>query len=139
MYRRRTTATGARKRKPMTIANPLAPTITSIVDRADVLERVGGDEELLREIIGIFLEEYPSLVAGIRNAVEKQDARALERSAHNLKGCVSNFGAPSATQAALDLELMGRKGEIHRARAVVQILELELIALHSALNDLQAS
>jgi two-component system sensor histidine kinase/response regulator len=122
----------------MTIASPLTASAASIVDRNDVLERVGGDEELLHEIIGIFLEEYPSLIAGIRSAVEKQDARSLERSAHNLKGSVCNFGARSATQAALELELMGRKGETHSAGPVVEALELELISLHNALNDLQA-
>ena len=110
----------------------------SVVDRAAVLDRVGGDEELLQEIIVIFMEEYPALINGIREAVKKQDPAALERSAHNLKGTVSNFGAPSATQAALDLELMGRKGDILRAPALVRVLELELVSLRGALDELQA-
>ena len=122
----------------MTLTHPLAKCEIPVVDRAAVLDRVGGDEELLREIIDIFLEEYPSLVAGIRDAVEKKDAGALERSAHNLKGSVSNFGAESATRAAADLELMGRKGEIQRAPVVVEVLELELVSLHNALNNLQS-
>jgi two-component system sensor histidine kinase/response regulator len=121
----------------MTVANPLAACDTSVVDRAAVLDRVGGDEELLSEIIDIFLEECPSLVAAIRDAVRKQDARALERSAHSLKGSVSNFGAASATQAALDLELMGRRGEVQRAAATVELLELELLSLSAVLRQLQ--
>ena len=114
-------------------------TSSAVVDRAAVLDRVGGDEELLQEIIVIFLEEYPALIDGIRDAVEKHDAGALERSAHNLKGTVSNFGANSATQAAFDLELMGRKGDIQRAPALVRVLELELVSLHGALDQLQAA
>jgi two-component system sensor histidine kinase/response regulator len=111
----------------------------AIIDIDDVLERVGGDQELLREIIGIFLEEYPALFADIGSSVEKCDARALERSAHTLKGSVSNFGARSATQAAHELELMGRCNDFQRAMGTVDMLKGELAALHSALSRLQAN
>lgn len=121
----------------MNLATPSKELETPVVDRAAALDLVGGDEELLREIIGIFFEEYPKLIEGISDAVENQDSRALERFAHNLKGSVSNFGAQSATQAAFDLELMGRKGDIRRAPAVVKVLQSELVSLCSALNDLQ--
>src|SRR5688572_8557274 len=80
----------------------------SMIDVDAVLERVGGDDELLREIIDIFLEEYPGLVADIVSSLQNRDGHALERSAHTLKGSVSNFGARAAARAAHDLELMGR-------------------------------
>ena len=120
----------------MTLTDPFVQSDTSVVDRAVVLERMGGDEELMREIIGIFLEEYPSLLEGIHDAVRKQDGRALECFAHNLKGSVSNFGAPLATQAALELEQMGRKGDIQRAPAAAALLERELSSVRSALQSL---
>jgi two-component system, sensor histidine kinase and response regulator len=78
------------------------------LNRALALERVGGDEELLREIAGLFLEDYPSLITKIEEAVAKQDAHNLERAAHSLKGSVANFGSDAAYQAALDLEQIGR-------------------------------
>ena len=111
----------------------------AIIDLDAVLERVGGDEGLLREIIDIFLEEYPGIFANIGSSVEKRDALALERSAHTLKGSVSNFGARSATQAAHDLELMGRRNDFQTAPGTVEMLKCELAALHSALSSLQAS
>lgn len=111
----------------------------AVIDIDAVLERVGGDQELLREIIGIFLEEYPTLFADIGSSVEKCDGRALEHSAHTLKGSVSNFGARSATQAAHDLELMGRRNDFQLAPGTVEMLKGELAVLHSALSRLQAS
>jgi HPt (histidine-containing phosphotransfer) domain-containing protein len=122
-----------RKRKAMTLAE------TPVIDRGAILERVGGDEVLLREIITIFLDEYPALVADIGSSVERKDARALERSAHALKGSVSNFGARSATQAALDLEIMGRRNDLRRAAAVIETLKSELTSLHSALAHLRTN
>ena len=80
-----------------------------LVDRAAVLDRVGGDEELLREITCIFLTEYPRLIDEIRSAVDSRDAKRLERAAHSLKGSVSNFGAQAATEAAYRLEIIGSK------------------------------
>ncbi len=118
-----------------------APTSSerSIIDLPAVLDRVGGDEELLHEIIEIFFEEYPTLVADISSAIDKHDWRVLERSAHTLKGSVSNFGAQSATQAAHDLELIARRKDLHLASGTIEMLKGELVALHSALMRLQAS
>jgi HPt (histidine-containing phosphotransfer) domain-containing protein len=79
------------------------------------LERLGGDEDLLREIAGLFLEEYPSLLAEIHAAIVAGDARRLERSAHTLKGSVANFGAEMAQQAALRLEQIGRSERLAEA------------------------
>jgi two-component system, sensor histidine kinase and response regulator len=111
----------------------------SMIDIAAVLERVGGDDGLLREIIDIFLEEYPGLIGDIGSSVEQRDGQALERSAHTLKGSVSNFGARAAAQAAHDLEIMGRHSDFDAAPIVVETLKSELTALHSALVRLQAS
>ena len=78
------------------------------LNRALALERVGGDEELLREIAVLFLEDYPSLMSKIQKAIVVNDACGLERAAHSLKGSVANFGSDAAYQAALDLEQIGR-------------------------------
>ena len=112
---------------------------TSILDRDAVLDRVGGDEDLLCEIIGIFFEEYPVLMAGIRGAVAQRNAANLERSAHSLKGSVANFGVRAPTEMAHDLELMGRQGELRGAAPLVSGLDRELAALHRALLSFQRS
>jgi two-component system sensor histidine kinase/response regulator len=109
----------------------------SMIDRVAVLERVGGDEQLLAEIIGIFLEEYPVLLSEIGSSIESHDARRLERSAHALKGSVANFGARCATQAAFDLEVMGRLNELQFAAHVLETLRIELASLHRALAHLR--
>ena len=90
------------------------------LNRALALERVGGDEQLLREIAVLFLEDYPSLITQIEKAVAESDAHNLERAAHSLKGSVANFGSDAAYQAAFDLEQMGRSKDLqnmHEAHA----------------------
>jgi HPt (histidine-containing phosphotransfer) domain-containing protein len=81
------------------------------LDMTAALGRVGGDEELLKEIAQLFLEQWPDSLSDVKRAIEVRDAQALERAAHSLKGSVANFGAKDAHQAALRLEMMGRSGE----------------------------
>ena len=106
------------------------------VDRQLALSRVGGDEELLREIASLFLEDYPKAMAELRLAASQGDAQGVERTAHGLKGSVANFGAQAAVDAALMLENMGRSRQLADAEPVVRTLELALAALKPELESL---
>ncbi len=105
-------------------------TMSGSIDREAILDRVGGDVELLREITEIFLREYSVLLDDIAVAIGKPDSYLLERSAHNLKGCISNFGAVDAVAAAYRLENMGRHKQLGDA-------EQALVDLKAALGQLQ--
>jgi len=74
------------------------------LDRAVALGRIGGDEELLRELARLFLMEYEEALAAMRVAVQNDDRLAVKRTAHTLKGSVGNFGAASAFEACRRLE-----------------------------------
>jgi two-component system, sensor histidine kinase and response regulator len=104
-----------------------------VFNLADALERVEGDRELLAEMIGLFLEECPDLVAEIRAALIARDATALHHAAHTLKGSVGNFSAPRAFAAALTLEKLGRAGDLAAAPVAFASLEQELEHLHPIL------
>ena len=108
------------------------------LDHAVVLERLGGDEELLHEVAQIFLEEYPSLMAEMREAAQAGDAHRLERAAHSLKGSIANFGAESAVQAALTVEKIGRSGEMGGAVDAFEELAALMNQLHPCFEQLAA-
>ncbi len=107
-----------------------------VLNRPALLERLGGDLELFREITGLFQKDCPRLLSKIRTAVSEADAPALERAAHTLKGCVANFGAEAACDAALDLERMGRARELEGAATACQNLEAEVARFQEALAAL---
>lgn len=113
-----------------------APLMEPVLDREVALSRVGGDVQLLKEIAALFLSEYPKILDELRAAAERGDARRLERTAHSLKGSVSNFGAGVAVEAARSLEAMGRAHQLAEAEQVIRTLELALAALHSELEQL---
>ena len=113
-----------------------AETSEVVFDKEIALSRVGGDAELLKEIAVLFLDDYPKSLCELREAVQAGDAKRVERSAHGLKGSVSNFGARPAVEAALQLETMGRAQKLVEVEQVLRTLELALAALRPELEAL---
>ena len=112
------------------------PVPESVFDRQFALSRVGGDEELLKEIAAVFLEDYPNSIREIRSAITAGDAKRLENSAHTLKGSVSTFGARGAVESASRLEQLGRSQRVEAYAEALLALEQALSALHPELEAL---
>ncbi|MHB8799577.1 MAG: hybrid sensor histidine kinase/response regulator [Thermoanaerobaculia bacterium] len=115
------------------VAAPPAPLRPSF-SPAEVLERVGGDRELFGELVDLFVEQAPGVLAEIRRSAEAGDAPGLERAAHLIRGSASTFGAIGVSEAALALEKLGRSGVIDGASLHVSDLGREMDVL---LNDLK--
>ena len=112
-----------------------SPSGKILCGKAEALERLGGDEDLLRELCQIFLEESPKLLHRLREAIAHADPEALMRAAHSLKGELGYLGAEGAARAARELEDMGHEKKLSRATEVFSLLERELAELHVALKD----
>jgi two-component system sensor histidine kinase/response regulator len=100
--------------------------IDSVVNLAAALALVDGDRELLGELVGVFLQEYPRQMASVRDAVERRDPQCLRRTAHLLKGSLSAFGGNPAFDMAAHLEARGIDEDM--AGAVVDLPKLERAA-----------
>jgi HPt (histidine-containing phosphotransfer) domain-containing protein len=110
-------------------------TESSVFDQEEALARLDGDQELLEELAGIFLDESPEILRRLRDALERGDAEAVAAEAHSMKGSVSNFGVASATEAALAIEMMGRRKDLSRAAQALRHLEHILEILRPALAN----
>jgi PAS domain S-box-containing protein len=115
-----------------------APERDEELDCSELMDQVAGDLGLLREVVRVFLETYPGMLAQVKEAVDRRDATALYRSAHALRGVVSNFRSRAA-DAALRLELMGRNQDLSGAEEAHVALASALERLRPALARLLAS
>ncbi|MDX9972133.1 MAG: response regulator, partial [FCB group bacterium] len=61
-------------------------------DRAELLHRAMGDEELVETILGIYLDELPKQLDQMELAIAQDDANLLHRVAHTVKGASANVG-----------------------------------------------
>jgi two-component system sensor histidine kinase/response regulator len=92
------------------------------LDLAAMLQTVGGDRDLLREVAEAFLEEAPKLLDELRTATAEGDATSLARAAHTLKSSLRYLGAAELFEQAFVLETTGREGRRPEADFVANFI-----------------
>ena len=97
-----------------------------MVDITASLKRLGGDANLLREIIQLFFEDSPELLEPSWTIGCCGKGAETERAAHSLRGLASNFDARRAASAAADIESLARAGRLRDIADQLPILEHEL-------------
>jgi CheY-like chemotaxis protein len=120
----------------LTGAGP-APPRSSPRASSRLVQRFGGNEDLLRELVDIFLESNPALMVELHNAISRGDAAEVRRTAHNIKGSVGNFEAIDAHAAAQRLEEIGRSGNLQDAAAAFAALQDAIARLSPALAGIR--
>ncbi len=96
---------------------------SSSFDWSLALKAAGGDEELLRDVIDAFLEEYPSLIQGMVNSLNNNDSREFARFSHTLKGAMRTFGYFEAEEVAERLERLGEENELNSVGNQIEDIE----------------
>lgn len=111
------------------------PNVQVILNIPVLLAQVENDRELLRELLEIFKEEYPSLLQLLGEAVFREDMETVEKTGHTLKGMFATLSAGSAVSAASKLEHMGRNAEKSGLRDALTVLESQVSALLGELDS----
>jgi two-component system sensor histidine kinase/response regulator len=93
-----------------------------------------GSEDLLKNVIGLYLESSATLMAGINAAVKAKDAAALHRAAHTLKSSSANLGAVTFAGICKELGMMGRNNALEEAGARLAVLTREYQRVREALE-----
>ena len=119
--------------------DPGGPTAIEEFDREAALMALGGDEKLLSEVVGLFLDDCPRLLGAIEEAIGLADPPTLKRLAHTLGGVASTFALPSVIAAARALEAKGADGAWHGAVDDLDDLRRALDRVRPALQGLAAA
>lgn len=102
------------------------------------LKRLGGDRQLFLEMVQIFLEEAPSQLQLLRQAIAAGNCREAEHAAHRLKGDLGYLGAVEVAECASTLEDAAHNGNVSHAETTLATLETNLEAIFSVLRALCA-
>jgi|GEM_PF-5487054 len=73
----------------------------------ELLFQFRGDEEILLEMVELFIEAKEDFLSAIEDSIAKKDGDRLRISAHTLKGVLSNFFAENGKKNAYLLEECG--------------------------------
>ena len=121
-----------------TTAKLHAPPTAAVVTEG-MLARVGGDRELLADVIGFFLEDGPTLITTIRNGLVDGNYTAVHRAAHSLAGSAGNFDATAVTALARNLEAQAIAVNTPASREAFSELETETSQLLAYLTAIRAT
>ncbi|MEM6329419.1 MAG: response regulator [Planctomycetota bacterium] len=89
--------------QPATEGHAAGPPQPQPLNTGDALQRLRGDEDLLRDMTSFYLSDSGPLLQAIADAWQA-DPRATQRAAHSLKGLASTIGAEQAASLAAELE-----------------------------------
>ncbi len=107
------------------------------IDR-EIIEQLREEgDNLLNELVEMFIGEAPRQMEALALALGKGDAAAVRLAAHTLKGTAASFGAQRMQTLAKAIEDKGRDGELDGASATLAELRAECERVREALERLR--
>ena len=110
----------------------------ALFNRSELMDRLGGDADLLADVIRVFLEDCPKRLAAIKNAVDLRDAELIRTTAHALKGSAGTLSAAVVFEAAQTLERLGAEGRLEPVEGAWRTLAQEGSNLMDILRQMDA-
>ncbi len=103
-------------------------------DERVVRARLGDNARLFEKVARLFLEDCPARMRAMRRAIAAGDGEALREPAHALQGAAANFAAAPVVEAARQLELQGKNGDLSQSLPAYYVLTGEMQRLRRALR-----
>ena len=105
-----------------------------IFDEDALRHRLSGDNDLMTEVIQLFLEDLPVRLAAIKAAITVRNADDLCSAAHALKGAAGTLSVLRLFDAARVLERVGAESRMDAAEAAWRQLSIEASHVLDALK-----
>ncbi|HPH26204.1 MAG TPA: response regulator [Pseudomonadota bacterium] len=106
-----------------------------------LLDRVGGDTELLAELIELHLRQTPLRLQEMREAIAQQNREVLSQLAHKVRGSLSNLAEGEMLEHALYLEQNAETDSVEnlgvqmqRLSTTIAELDVELVSFRESLQ-----
>lgn len=105
---------------------PGSSSVFTTWDMEGALTLVGGDEDLLKKMMVLFLERVEMLLENLVSANEQKDASKVNDSAHALKGALNHFCSVSLGEMSRELEVKGRGGDLTGSDELVEKIQHDM-------------
>lgn len=107
-----------------------------IFNKDELLNRTGGDKELLEELLNLFLKNFPDQLQALKQALQNNDTEQVTHQAHTIKGASANLGAYALKNAALSMETAGKDNDPVLAQAALKQLDSEFEKFETVISNL---
>jgi signal transduction histidine kinase/HPt (histidine-containing phosphotransfer) domain-containing protein len=103
------------KTSPAQPAPAPAATSESPVDMERLTELAGGDKDMLRELVELFIKQTSNQLAQLETAIRANKTEEVRHLAHSCKGASATMGMAPLAAIFFDLEKMGRAASLDGA------------------------
>ena len=101
--------------------------------------QVGGEPDVVVELIDLYAEDTPRRLTAMRGAAAAGDLVALRRAAHGLKGSSASLGARRVALLCEELEQLPDRELLRQGETLVSCLEREFARALTAMRLLRTS
>ena len=108
-------------------------TIGSAVDLSRLRDLTGNDENIIAQLIKIFIDDTDEHGVLLRTAVNDMNIENIVSEAHRIKGGAAQVGAERLRNLASTIEQMGRDDQLSDIEAIMSDFEKEYIQVHAYL------
>ena len=105
-----------------------------VLDRAAILERLGGDEEIYSMMVDMFLQDVDNNCTTLAAALADGKADVLQREVHTVKGLLATFSDDQGAAAAFAVEQQVKAGQVQALTGAVENLQARLREVASVLQ-----
>jgi HPt (histidine-containing phosphotransfer) domain-containing protein len=112
--------------------------MSSLFDRATLLDRIGNDETVLRELVDLFLDLQPQRMNELAHAVASEELERARAFAHTLAGAFRSVSMPVLGDLAKGIELAAKSEEVDECRRLFQELDATFARVIDELQVLRA-
>ena len=99
----------------------------------------GDNDEFLREIVGIYLDDTPVRIGELEASLTNRDMEKFVRAAHSIKGSSANLGALALRAVAERLEHHARNHGWNDAPTMVDEVKTEFDLVKAELEKITAA
>jgi len=104
------------------------------IDMKRAMDAVGGDKELLNELMNMFYEDSKAKLLEIEKAVKNKDYEKVRELAHAIKGAAANIGLTEVYNICLELENMAKRKDLSESAHLYSELKENIEALGGMLK-----
>jgi len=84
----------------------------AVFNRSELLNRIGGEEELVAQLVALFIQSADEILPALEEAVTANDTEVVFRQAHTLKGMTGSIGADGMFAMAVEMSGRARAGDL---------------------------
>lgn len=106
----------------------------STFDLEEALSRLRNDRDIFSRLAEFFIQDHREVLDGIEQGLQADDAEAVQRHAHSLKGMAASFSAEAVVSTALELETRAKDEQLADADKLFAELTGQVEALISDLK-----